>query len=115
MFDGYGLALEQYDLVGRWIEKDGDFTLTGQATISGLDGTTQSFRGAQALGKILAASSTARGCFVEKTFRHASGFTTEQVEPTALARATKAFRASGDMRKVLLDMVGDPSFVSRPF
>lgn len=115
VFDGYGLALENYDLIGRYIETEGTTPLTGEATVTGLDGKTHRFRGAAELGRVLAASPTARACFVEKTYRHFTGFSVDQIDPAALSRISAAFQLSADMRQLLIDIAADPAFAVRSF
>ncbi len=114
MFDGYGLALENYDLVGRWIEQEGDVRLTGEAEVEDLDGRTHRFRGAVELGRILAASATARRCFVATARELTSGLDVgHTLAEAASGAATEAFVSSGHVRKLLLDLAADESFVAR--
>jgi hypothetical protein len=115
IFDGYGLALENYDLIGRYTETEGATRLTGQGEVSDLDGRPAKFRGAVELGRLLAASPTARGCFVERVYELTSGLDVSGYDPAGVARVKEAFARSGDMRALLGAIVADESFVTRWF
>lgn len=114
IFDGLGLGLEHYDLIGRWRERDGVGVLTGDGWTKGLDGVDRTFTGAVELGRILAASGTARACYSRRIVEWARGYRLTDLD-VPLVRGMAALPASGDMSAVWTGIASDTTFDHRDF
>jgi Protein of unknown function (DUF1592)/Protein of unknown function (DUF1588)/Protein of unknown function (DUF1595)/Protein of unknown function (DUF1587)/Protein of unknown function (DUF1585) len=98
--DPIGLALEHFDGVGAYREKDGDLPLDVTGTLSGLDGPDVNFDGARALADALRAEPLTEACAARHFANHALGRDIDQT--LALEALITAFRSGGHR---LLDLV----------
>jgi hypothetical protein len=90
LMDPLGLALEHFDALGRYRDKDQGHALD---TRGELDGTR--FDGAVELSKLLAADPRTAECLVRQAYRYTLGHIEDRGEEPQIAELVAAFEASG--------------------
>jgi hypothetical protein len=90
LMDPLGLALEHFDALGRYREKDQGHALD---TRGDLDGT--SFNGAVELSKLLREDPRTAECLVRQAFRYTLGHVEDSGEEPQIAALVAAFEGSG--------------------
>ncbi len=105
LVDGMGLAMENFDAVGRFREKENGELIDA----SGQSGFLGEFVGVAELSEKLAASERATDCMVRNLYRHATGHVETKAELAALGDIHTRFRASGlRWRELLVEMAASP-------
>lgn len=111
--DAFGLALENYDLVGRWRTEDGVGKVDASSTLpSGerVDGV----EGLQSV--LLARSDDFRKCLTEKLLTYALGRGLEYYDECAVRDISRRTKDDGDkMRTLLLAVIESPPFQERRY
>jgi len=98
VMDPIGLALENYDGLGRWRDTEGPLPIDASGNLTGTD-VDGKFVGGVELAKKLAGSQQVAACAVRQLFRFAFGrFETPEDEPTVTDLAS---RFEGDKRKLV--------------
>jgi hypothetical protein len=107
LMDPLGLALENFDLIGRYRSDEAGVPIDASGA---LDGVT--FRGPEGLAQAVAQHPALPGCFAVTLLRQASGNLLATAGEEALATALeRSFAAAGfDVRALLLALVTHPAF-----
>lgn len=110
LMDPIGFAFEHYDGIGRYRTMDNGQPVDSTGTIA-IDGGQKSFADAVELAKILATSSTVRGCFAKQWFRFAVGRTETPEDTPSLTSIAAAFAQNQfDMRDLAPAIATSRSF-----
>jgi hypothetical protein len=109
--DGIGLALENYDAIGRWRDTEGGKTIDASGTLKGTD-VDGPFVGAVELAQKLTMSPRAAACAVKQLFRFGFGrFETPADAPT-IDQLAAAFQTNRQkIIDLLVDMTQVPAFL----
>ncbi|HET8937037.1 MAG TPA: DUF1592 domain-containing protein [Polyangiales bacterium] len=106
LMDPIGLALENFDGIGAFRERENNLTIDASGE---LDGKT--FADARGLAAAIAADPNATSCFVRTLFRYARGALEQASEASRIAALDQAFGASGyRTTELMLAIVKDPAF-----
>lgn len=114
MMDPVGFGFENLDGIGKWRDMDqnlpvdasGELTNTGEAA---LDGT---FKGAAALVKKLAPSTTVRSCVVKQWFRFGHGRSDTDADACTMRVLQDQFASTGsDFKKLVIAMTQTHAFL----
>jgi hypothetical protein len=109
--DPLGLALENFDGVGKWRAKEPDGT---DVDASGVLPDGRSFIGAKELGEMLRADPKTPRCMSERTFIYALGRGAETTDRCSIADITTGFNAGGNtMEALVASLVTHSTFTSR--
>lgn len=104
--DSVGFGLERYDAIGRFVTTDHGQPITGLGTFpQTLDGPEKKFEGAKQLGKLLAASTQARECFVSQLHAALTDRDSYDDERAVLDDARKRFTATGDVHQLVTTLL----------
>lgn len=112
LIDGIGFGFQHYDSVGRYrtTENGQPIDATGKLSASDVDGD---FNGAIELSNKLAQSKQVQACFAEHFYAYALSRGLDDSDTCALQALSDAFaKNGGDMRQLLIDLVGSPAFRS---
>jgi hypothetical protein len=111
--DAFGLALENYDLVGRWRTEDGVGKVDASSTLP----SGEHVEGVEGLKTVLLARSAAfRKCLAEKLLTYALGRGLEYYDECAVREIVRRTRDDGDkMRTLLLAVIESPPFQQRRY
>ena len=102
-----GLALENFDGIGRWRATEGGELIDASAE----HGVLGTFDGVAELGDRLAASERATMCLIRNLYRHGTGHVEESHEMRTLEDLHTRFAAGGmHWRELLLEMAASPLF-----
>lgn len=113
LIDPIGLALENYDGIGRWRDTEKGKPIDTSGTWAPEDGG-KSFRDGTEMLAQLAASPRVYDCAVKTWFRFAMGRSEIKSDLPALAGLYDRFRDSGaDMHALVMDLVQSTAFTSR--
>ncbi len=108
--NGFGFGLEHYDAAGHYQATDHGLPVDARGRVNGTE-KDRAFDGALDLSNALADSQTVRRCATERWFRYALGRAPEGVEASTVRALSIAFDASsGDVQKLLTDIVASPTF-----
>jgi hypothetical protein len=110
VMDPIGLAMENYDALGRWRDKEFDLTIDASGELIGTD-IDGKFVGTVALAKKLAVSEQVMTCLVKNLFRFGFGrFETPADEPT-IQRLSAELRANkNQVLELATAMTQTPAF-----
>jgi hypothetical protein len=110
--DPLGFALENFDAVGRWRDRDGAFPIDSSGELAG----GQKFGGASDLKRILATSAAKRftRCLIENLLTYALGRGLEPADHCTVEAIRKRLLADEyRMRTIVLGIVESPAFLNR--
>jgi hypothetical protein len=103
--NGLGFALENYDAVGRFREREGDKSIDPQGHYTTRDGTAVSFGGPVELAQFLASSDDAHRALVNRAFQHFVKQPIAAYGPEQLKTLTSRFRSDNyQLRKLLVEI-----------
>lgn len=112
--DGLGFGLERYDAIGRFVTTDHGQPLTAEGVFpQTFDGPEKNFSGAQALGKLLAASTQARECFVSQVHAALTDRDSHEDERSVLQEARNRFIAKGDVHELVTTLLTNTATSAR--
>lgn len=112
-FNPTGLALENYDAVGRFREQENGAQIDASATLV-LDGASRSFDTGSELIEAMAASDDARQCYTLQLYRAALGRREFGADACSLALADRAaLEHGGDLRELLVAITQTDGFLYR--
>ncbi len=106
IMDPLGLALENYDGIGRWRTKDKTFTIDATGDYKG-----QSFSSPEEFMSLLVADPRLSSCAVQKVFTYALGRGTDDADKDYLTELDTEFRDGGMRLRDLIKLV----VTSEPF
>jgi len=113
--NGLGFALENYDAVGRFREREGDKSIDPAGHYTTRDGTAITFRGPSELAQFLASSDDAHRAFVNRAFQHFVKQPIAAYGPDQLAELTERFRNDDfHIRKLLVEIAVIAAFPQNP-
>ena len=114
--DPVGFGFEHLDSLGQWRDMDGHHPVDASGSVLGVEGIggsdAQAFYGIGELAPILADSRAASTCFVEMSWRHATGQGPDTA-PCAIEQLDARFDADRPIRDLLLTLVATDAFVLR--
>lgn len=93
--NGLGFALENFDAVGRFREKESGKPIKPTGQYISRDGSTANFNGASELAEFLANSHDVHRAFVKRTFQHFVKQPIAAYGPDQLEKLTDKFRSGG--------------------
>ena len=100
--DAIGFALENYDAVGKWREKDGSFEIDAAGTLP----SGESFRGAAELRRTLKELAPSfRRCLSEKLLTYSIGRGIEESDECYVNAIAKEMEANGDRFSALVKAI----------
>jgi hypothetical protein len=106
-FDPMGLALENFDPIGRWRDKENGATIDASAEHYLLG----PFDGVKQLGAALAAAPIVHECVVRNLYRYATGHVETEGEVPAIQELAAKFAEGGyRLRGLLVDLVSSETF-----
>jgi hypothetical protein len=107
MMDPIGFALEHYDGIGAYREKDNGLAIDPSGTIPNLG----DFAGAAELAELIRNDERSALCLVRNLYRHSMGHLETKGELPALARLDEAFEQDGfRIQQLLVSIVQSPAF-----
>jgi hypothetical protein len=101
VMDPIGLALENYDALGRWRDKENGFAIDASGELKGTD-VDGPFVGAVALARKLAESKRVAGCAVRQLFRFGYGRYDVAEDAPTIDHLAAAFQTS---QKKIIDLL----------
>lgn len=108
----FGLALGNYDALGRYQTMERGFAIDASATWTSPEGSTVSFTGARELSTILASRPETRDCFVKQWLKFATGVEPPDNDPS-VEQARDAFVAANlDIRTLIVAVTATDAFLS---
>lgn len=116
--DGIGLPLERFDADGVYRRRENGHLISTYGVLTDIDymgqGTVDVFEGLQGLADVLATSDQAPNCFVRQLYRSATGEVETPSQELLMRSLRDQFIANGgSTRQLLIDIVGDDSFITR--
>jgi hypothetical protein len=109
--DPLGYALENFDVVGLWRDKENDVTIDASGTAPAV-GT---FNGAIELGQRLAESEDAQQCFATHWLNFGYGRTLKDAEACGVDSVRSKFKESGyNVQEMLLALTQSEAFLTLP-
>jgi hypothetical protein len=112
LMDPIGFGFERYDGIGRYRGSDGGGPVDDRGEVVDGAGGGFTFQGARQLGEKLAASPTVAACLATQWYRFAFGRMEGSGDRCSLDRVKADFTSSGDLRQLLLSLVGTDAFRS---
>jgi hypothetical protein len=101
-----GFALEQFDAVGRYREKDNGKPIDATGSYQTRSGKIVQVHGARQLAAVLASSPEVHAAFVEKLFHHLIQQPVRAYGPNTLEELTRSFTSSGfHIRKLAVEIM----------
>ena len=118
LIDPVGFGLEAYDAVGAFRAEENGQPIDTTGELLGLedlyDEQAWSFEGLPGLADILAASTSARRCYVTQSWRFATGRLEEPEDACTLGALDASFEAAdGDLRELLVQWAASPEVALR--
>ncbi len=114
LMDPIGYGFGNYDAIGAYRTTEAGKTIDASGSISGLDGSDQSFNGPAELAALLSTSSQVRNCVAKQWFRFAFRRAELPEDAPSLSSAFDAFeKADYDIRTLLSALAQSPSFSYR--
>jgi hypothetical protein len=111
VMDPIGLALENYDALGRWRDKENGFVIDASGELKGTD-VDGPFVGAVELSRKLATSDKVAGCAVRQLFRFGYGrYDTDEDTPTIDHLAASFQTSQKRIVDLLVAMTQVPAFM----
>ncbi len=116
--DDLGFGFERFDAVGAYRETENGQPVDGIGNLNDVEGFGQGTQGPFAslaeLADILAASRSAKACFVTQYWRFAYGYLEQPEDQCGLSGLLQDFEGGGhDVQSLMLALVQSPSFVTR--
>lgn len=113
LMDPIGVALENYDGVGRWRDTENGKPIDPSGQLTGTD-VPDPFVGPAALGDNLAQSAQAKACMVKNWFRYAMARVDSAADACALSDLEAQFAASNyDITELLVALTQTDAFLYR--
>ena len=110
--DPVGLALENYDAIGQWRDRENDVVIDARGELPGIEGT---FDGPIELARAIAGAEATQTCFAHQWASFAYGRTLDDDDACTESHLADAFVASGsDIRQLLLDLTQTDAFLYLP-
>jgi hypothetical protein len=101
-----GFALEQFDAIGRYREKDNGKPINATGSYQTRAGKTVQVRGARELATFLAGSPDAHAAFVEQMFHHLIQQPVRAYGANTLDELTRSFAGNGfHIRKLAVEIM----------
>lgn len=108
--DPIGLALENYDAIGKWRDTEGGTPIDASGELSQVQGGG-SFVGSAELGRKLAASADVEACSTQVWFRYAFGRTQDDADACTLGELARAQKPGAwNSRDLILSLVQTDAF-----
>jgi hypothetical protein len=108
--DPLGFALDNYDGIGRWRTREGNYDIDASGAIG-----TLTFSGPGDLARALSESPDVRACMVRQWFRYGFGRRDQDEDACVLDRVNEQFAAGGyRTRALLLALVASEAFTTLP-
>lgn len=115
--DSIGFGFERFDALGAWRTEDAGQPIPSDGSILGVerlgDGQEVVFNDLGGLGRVLADSDVAPGCFAEEVTRFALGREQRFGHQCEVERLGAEFAAGGTIQDLLVSIVRSPVFVTR--
>lgn len=112
-FSPLGLALENFDDVGIWRERENDVVIDASGDLMQGD-ARGSFADAFEMAEIIGNSERGQSCYSQQWFRYAMGRLETQDDVSSLQHLVTAFVADdGNLRTLLVEMTQTPAFLYR--
>jgi hypothetical protein len=113
LVDPPGFALEHYDPLGRWRDRDNGADIDATGTLMLPSGNTIKFDGARQLGERLLGTCEVQRCMAESFLRRALAAELRASDHTSVEELSWAFAASGfNLRELLVAVTGSQSFLA---
>ena len=110
LMDDIGFGLENFDAVGRWREKDGEFPIDAAGVLP----TGEAFQGPIELIEILRGRKDQFGrCLTEKMLTYATGRGTEYYDKCAIDDILSRLHQDDRIESLILGIVNSPPFLMR--
>ena len=108
-----GFAFENYDAIGAWRDRDGDYDVDASGSLF-FDGQANSWQtGAELIG-LIAESTDAHECYTRHWFEYINGRSPTAGDEPLVARVTQAsHQADVSVKEMLMAMVTSPVFLQR--
>ncbi|MCG5051478.1 MAG: DUF1588 domain-containing protein [Myxococcales bacterium] len=114
LMDSIGTAFEQFDAVGRFRDKEGGKPIDASGEIVDSKGSDGNFTGLKGLAVHLAKSPQVSACLARATYRYTLGREDVSADSCQLRELEAAVdRSGGNLRKLFVDMIANPSFSKR--
>jgi hypothetical protein len=110
--DPFGLALGQYDAIGRFQTTERGFAINASSSWTFPGGTTVSFEGARELGTMLARRPETRDRFVKQWLKFATGVEPPDVDPSVGQARDEFVAANLDIRALIVAVTATDAFLS---
>ena len=112
VLDPVGFALENYDPIGQWRDKENDVTIDASGS---MPGSTTVLNGPVDLVKAIAASDAAQSCFAQHWLEFGFGKTLDQGDACTQESINNAFKKSGgNVKQLLVDLTQTDAFLYLP-
>ena len=116
--DGIGLPIERFDADGTYRRKENGHLISTYGVIHDIDymgqGSVALFDGLSGLADVLSSSDQAPNCFVRQLYRSATGEVETPAQELLMRSLRDRFMSNGgSTRQLLVDIVGDDSFITR--
>lgn len=112
--DPLGLAFETFDTLGRSRTMDVGKPIDITGKLTGVGDKDQTFNDSVELATLIAKSSEAQDCFVQKTFAYAYGREVEASDECNLKPLQAAFaKSGGNILDLMVQVATNPGFVTR--
>jgi hypothetical protein len=100
-----GFALENFDAVGRYREKDNGKPVQTTGTYTTRSGESVTFHGARELAEFLTKTDEVQSAFADRLFHHLAQQPAQAYGPGAVEKLREAFAASGfSIRKLAVEI-----------
>ncbi|MBX7196562.1 MAG: DUF1592 domain-containing protein [Sandaracinaceae bacterium] len=115
--DPIGFGFEAFDGIGAFRTTEGGRAIDTSGGLSDVEGlgthSDAPFSTMPELGAILASAEQPAACFVEQYFRFARGYPEGVADHCAIDALLARYRATGDLRELLVGVVLSPDFATR--
>ncbi len=115
LMDPIGFALEHYDAIGRYRERDGEAPIDARGAIVGSRGSDGEVDGAVALARHLAGREETASCFASQMWTYAMRREPSDDDACSLEEVRGRLAASGgDVRELMIAIAQSDAFLHRP-
>jgi hypothetical protein len=112
VLDPVGFALENYDPIGQWRDKENDVTIDASGA---MPGSTTVLNGPVELVKAIAASEGTQDCFAQHWLEFGFGKSLDQDDACTKESINAAFKSSGgNIKRLLVDLTQTDAFLYLP-
>jgi len=112
VLDPVGFALENYDPIGQWRDKENDVTIDASGS---MPGSTTPLNGPVELVKAIAASDAAQNCFAQHWLEFGFGKSLDPADACTQESINNAFKKSGgNVKQLLVDLTQTDAFLYLP-